>query len=425
MVCFSSDVKKLIILFFSILLCFINYSFNACIVQIISFWIFLTAVIVVMGGDFFHPYVWFLGAHILYSTAYPILYYMNIRTNRGYSSEPLFMSSLAILFFVLVVPAKRIEAQLLDKSHEAKKLNKSYLHILTIIITLSAFAIKILGYSNKKEIYGSSSFFTEVLSLVLIYINVFTLESCNMLSYENMIDKKTTIEIFIATFSITIFTGERDLFFRLSLIVILMLYFFGKIEKKSLILILCIFVILIPLSWKFKYFFLSGQLVDKSYDNGIKSVIENFLTGEFESASRNLQNLVNNKNISMGVMKGKTYISDITRIFGYAPYSAQRWHQNTFYATSSTGQGFTLVGEGYINFGYFGVIIEYIIVGLFIRVLYLNNNKNIYTLFIYISCIPIFIYANRADLSNVFSPFVRHVLLSAYIYNILKDRIKV
>lgn len=416
--------NKLIIVMSAITLCFINLLTDLCIVQIASHWFFWMIVVFIMKGDFFHPYVWYLGAHTLYHTAYPILYFLNLRTNRGYSGEPLLMAAVAALVFVMVIPGNHNSGEIISKPSGYSAMNRKLLHTLTIVITVSAFAIKALGYANKKEVYSSSSFFSAVLSIVLIYINVFTIESCFSLCVGDKIDKPLTAEILIATLSITLFTGERDLLLRLLLVLILMFFYFGKISKKSLTILLIGFVFLIPLSWQFKYYFLSGQITERDYSNGLESIIYNFLSGEFESASRNLQNLVNNKEITYGIMGGKTFISDITRVVGYAPYSSLRWHQSTFYANSSTGQGFTLIGEGYINFGYWGIVIVYLIVGLILRYLYLNCRNNIYTLFMYINSIPIFIYANRADLSNIYSPFVRHILLSVLIYYFLNNRIQ-
>lgn len=417
--------SKIIILFLSIVLCMINGITTSCNLQIMSFWVFWISVLIVMHGDFLHPYVWYLGAHTLYSTAYPILYTLNLRTNRSFSPEPLFMSAIAVLTFVLIVPTYHNRGEIIQKPVGKSGLNKTLLHVMTVVIFLSAVAIRMIGFSGKRDIYSNSEFFTAVLSLVLIYIYVYIIDTCVSLCNGEKLNRLLLVEILIATLSITLITGERDLTLRLLLILIMVLFYFQRIKRRTLIILIVGFVFIIPLSWQFKYYFSTGVITQRSTDNGIIGIIYNFLSGEFESASRNLQLLVNNAEVTKGIMQGKTFISDITRIFGFGPNSSVHWYQSTFFPTSGSGQGFTLIGEGYINFGILGVVIVYCIVGCMIKVLYKNYRKDVYRMYMYFCSIPIFIYANRADLANIFSPLVRHVILSAVLYYFLKQRIKI
>lgn len=420
---FTTSKKKLAIVGLAFILLVSNYICKVCLYQIISFWVFLGLVIVIMRFDFFHPMVWYNAALTIYSTAYPILYYLDVRTNRGYTSEPLLLTSVAILTFVSVMSADHNEGTLIEVDRAYSGLNEFLLHFLTFFTFGAAVAIKFLGFSGKKDIYASSSFFTIVLSGVLIFIYLYVLNICDKLSNNEKIKKLTLLEVFLSILAIALITGERDFIMRFLLMMILTLYYFGKISKRTLLFLLAGFIVLIPLSWQYKYYFSTGLITVRSYDNGISSILINFLSGEFESASRNLQMLVNNCSITKGIMHGKTWISDVTRVVGYGPYSPVRWFQNTFYAQSSTGQGFTIIGEGYINFGYLGVVFEFIIIGIMLRKLYYGYRKNIYTLFFYIGSIPLFIYATRADLSNIFSPFFRHILLSAGLYYLLKNKV--
>lgn len=417
------NIKKILILFLSIVLCIINDATTSCIVQVSSFWTFLVLVVIIMKADFLHPYVWFLGMHTVYYTAYPILSIIYNEYQYGYSNQPMFYASIAILVFVIVVPATHNNGHINNKNSDHIGLNRKFQHIMTIIILVSIIFIKALGYSSKVEIYSSNPILTMVFSLVLIYINVYTLDFCDQLCVHNKVDVKLILETFLSVFLLTMFSGERDLLLRFLLVTVLTLFFFNVIDKRKLVIFILSFVtVIIPMSVKYKTFFLSGRIVETSESKGVRGVISSFLSGEFESASRNLQIIINNEESTKGIMSGKTLINDVTTIFGYAPNSGLKWFQNTFYHGHRTGMGFTLVGEGYINFGIIGIIIVYLIIGIFSRILYKNYRNSIYTFFFYISSIPLLIYASRADLANIFSPFVKHTLLSAVLFYLLKEK---
>lgn len=207
----------------------------------------------------------------------------------------------------------------------------------------------------------------------------------------------------------------------------LILLYFKKINKRQILILGLVGIALIPISSIYKYYFLTGETMGELQIGDARFLFSEILRGEFESASRNLQVLISNKSVSRAVMGGQTIISDILRIFGYAPNSSIVWFQNRFFSSEAAGQGFTLIGEGYINFGYFGVVLVYAITALILRIIYKNSNKNLFNLFVYFCSIPIFIYANRADLANIFTPLVRQVLtvfIVVYIFSSKSKKLK-
>lgn len=424
--------EKLALIMLAILLCSFNFFCTDIILQIASFWMFYLFTIFIMHFDFLHPYIWHLGVSIIYYTAYPILYSLNFRVVYGYTNEPLFIFSLCILTFIVFCPGYHNNSQdlffskktILEKNN--KHISRSLMHGMTILIIVAAVAIMALGYSSKVEIYRNNIFISTVLTLVLIYINIYTLEFCTSLKLTRKVDIPFLSEVLLSTFAISMISGERDIMFRMIVVTTLMLYYFKMIKKKDVIIIFIAFIIVIvPMSTQYKYFFLRGNINAVDYSNGLESFIVNFLTGDFESASRNLQILVNNKDITFGIMHGKTFLSDILSIFNLANNSAIRWFQDTFFTGRSTGMGFTIIGEGLLNFGYFGAIFEYAILALFVGWLYKNHKKSIYRLFYYFSAIPLFMYANRGDFANIISPFVKHILLSALLFYIIKVKLVV
>lgn len=411
----SITKEKRIIILLSILLVAINGLATDCLVQIISFWVFMAAVVVIMKFDFVHPYIWYFGMQTLYYTAYPILYVLGYNQTAGYTPEPMFLASIMTLVLAILFPGEHKGGKL-ERSVKLDSLFlKNIIHIFSGVALLTVVLIVISGFETKNQMYGSTFgfFYQLVFSGALIYMNMGSCLVCNTLERDKRLDIMLVLELGISILLLTLFSGERDLIIRFLVVIIMILKFFNIIKTKTFIVLVLSFVVLIPLTKTMKYFFLTGELSSPLALGSFGDLLNDFLSGEFTSASRNLQVLVNNEETVKGVMGGKTFLSDVVRITGYAPFSALSWYQSTFFPNETVGKGFSLIGEGYINFGYVGVVIVGIVVGLLVRFLYLNHTKNIIYLFIYVCSIPIFIYANRADLANIFSPMVRQVLISA------------
>ena len=136
-----------------------------------------------------------------------------------------------------------------------------------------------------------------------------------------------------------------------------------------------IIIVLIPLSSSYKYYFLTGSA---SVTNN--NIIYAFLSGEFESATRNLQALINNSSSTLGVKGLGQIVRDVVAVFNSSIESSTSWFNNTFYPTSKTQYGFTLVGEGYIIAGALGVVLVFAIIGIIIRIMYKKAYNNMYLL---------------------------------------------
>lgn len=412
----SVTKEKRIIILLSILLVAINGLVSNCQVQIISFWAFMAAVVVIMKFDFVHPYIWYLGMQTLYYTAYPILYVLGYNRTIEYTPEPMFLASIMTLILVVLFPGEHKSGKLKKSIELDTPFLKKIIHIFSGVALLTVVLIVINGYESKNEIYYGSAFgifYRLVFFGALVYQNMGACLVSNTLAQDKRLDIKLILELGISVLLLTLFSGERDLIIRFLVVMIMILKFFNIIKTKTFIVLVLSFVVLIPLTKTVKYFFLTGELTGSLSLSSLGDLLSDFLSGEFTSASRNLQILVNNEETVKGVMGGKTFLSDIVRITGYAPFSANSWYQSTFFPNETVGKGFTLIGEGYINFGYVGVVIVGIVIGCLVRFLYLNHTKNIFFLYIYFTSIPTFIYANRSDLANIFAPMVRQVLSSA------------
>ena len=86
-----------------------------------------------------------------------------------------------------------------------------------------------------------------------------------------------------------LFTGERDAAFRFFLVLIITLFIKNKLNKKSLIILISVEMIL---ATYFKYYFVS-RVLKTSLVN--QTFIYNFLDTEFSAAGENLQVLLSNE----------------------------------------------------------------------------------------------------------------------------------
>ena len=369
--------------------------------------------VIASNFDLMHPYCWFSIAFTLYSVSYPIIYLIGFYGNRyGYSGDLMLLQWIALAVFLVFVSPKKKRKINNFKINKISTFTEILYILLYMYICFAIIGIINGGFATKGEIYATGNIFYKVAFRAAIMLTVIY---AYMLVQKCICKSKFDIKLVILTGLIlcllTIFSGERDIGFKYIIITLLIAYRFKYIRNIHIVLLAPLFILLLVLSKKYKYYFLGGSLGVDSIT--INNIFYHFLTSEFSSASRNLQILLNHKTFTQGLFKGFSFINAPLRSFFVDTGSGcVNWFKDTFFESSLIGPGFTLVGEGYINIGYLGVILLFIIIAIFIKYLYKKSNENIYWLVIYIYSIPLYIYAIRADLSNILSPFVKHLLLT-------------
>lgn len=409
-------MKKYLFLFVGIILSFTFLWFSSeesIIIHILSFLILSLFAVSVVNFNLFHPYVWFSIFFSLYSLSYPILYAFGYISKFGYSKELVLLQWLALVIFLLVVTPNNYEKNNLIIQPKNMLFNKISINVFSISLVVSTLIIALKGYTHKNEIYSSGNIFL-ILSfrLALLLIIIFMYELIYDLVRKGKINKYLFLKTFCSIILFTLYTGERDLFFRLIIIYGLILYRYSKINNKVILILAPIGILALPLSHMYKYYFLTKS-VSSAIQINFRTIFFEFLDGEFISASRNLQILLNDSDYTKGLFHGKTIINDFIRVFFNTEFTHGEWYHNQFFSeVMTTRYGFTLVGQGYINFGYVGVVLIFTMLGIFIKYLYKNSNNSIYGLMIYVYSVPLVIYSIRADLGNIMSPFVNHLLMS-------------
>ncbi|MDH5919389.1 O-antigen polymerase, partial [Vibrio splendidus] len=219
---------------------------------------------------------------------------------------------------------------------------------------------------------------------------------------------------------ISLLLGERNVL--LSTLIMLLFYFamVKRVSNNRLIIYSLSIFILIPILGMFKNVFTTDVIVDN--DN---PMYISLLNGEFRSAGYNLNVILSDDG---ELLYGQTVPGDVLRSlvpgFIYKFENAILWYNKKYHSdilSQGRGYGFSLAGEGYVNFGYVGVFLWFLFISYLVIYIY---NRSLYDekwLVIYLLIVPTFIYALRGDLSTILSPTLKQIVLPFIIY-IVADR---
>lgn len=419
----SNNYIKYIALIFSgvlSLICMLNST--ALTTLIFSFLILPLASMMIVRFDLFHPYVWYSLFFSLYALGYPILLVMNENNPiyyYGYSNELFYLHWAALFTFLLIVSPKISEKIDLKHPYEVRNVfifNTFFYWILTILSILYFLYVQVSGSSTKVNLSDGVSVTSLGVKMLLIYVLVTTIELVKHLykKQNHQFYKKSFITTLILLL-IMFFTAERDLLFRFILIVFFVYYIFlyKQNHKFKLVIIGTLFFISIPISRSFKFFWMRGETESLN-----SNLLAEFINSEFHTQSRNVQLLINNS-IYKSYFEYSSILNAPLKLINMDKFSMLEWFQNTFYQNKTTGMGFSLVGEGYLNGNYIGVICIFFIISLFVKISYINSSKNMYYLVIYLLMIPITIYTMRADLNNFLSQSIKQIFLTVILFIII------
>jgi oligosaccharide repeat unit polymerase len=210
----------------------------------------------------------------------------------------------------------------------------------------------------------------------------------------------------------SLITGERDIFFCYILATIMVLINYSKINKPQILLLVVCALFLIPISSHYKNILYINDKVSKSAELPIMTQI--FFNGEFLAGGRNLETILQYEEPKR---YGMSLINDITRaiippfimqVENSIGWFAYKYHYNL--VRIGQGLGFSIIAEGYLNFGFTGIFLWFIIISIIIIVLH-NKIGNQYVLLLYVFMIPNFIYAIRGDFSTILSPMFKQIII--------------
>ena len=376
--------------------------------------------------DIKNPMISFLMIFILYQISYPILNKLGIKVFEyiTLNSNYYFYSWIATISFVLFygsVSNIEYDKNRLTVSINSKYTNIIYIILATISIISSIFVIK-SGYQSKSEIGNSNNLILSLGNMsytALIIYPLYYLMSGNIKAKHKVLI--TVLNSIIMLFGVFTF-GERSYF--LNYLVALIIYYFtyNKINIKKAIIISILLLILLSSSSSLKMLFTSSRYINTGNDN----VFISFLNSDFESAGFNFNYLLNNND--QFELKGKSYIYDflspLDDFIDISKYNSTKWYKNKYWSDRKTGLGFSIIGEGYVNFGLIGIVLEMFIIARLTKFMYKLSNKGYYLYIIYIGYMSLLMYSSRQSIASIISPLFKYHILIALIMYFINTKIK-
>jgi oligosaccharide repeat unit polymerase len=403
------------ILFLSISLSgIVVFSSGESWISIISL-VFLGAVSInLVKFDVLHPYTWYVPFFLLYSNAYPTLILLG-EVNNIYSVgyNILIVNWIALsVFLICVGPELKVSKVNIDKNFPNFCLVSYPIYIFSIICTaVSIIYIYIKGLKNKYLINLDNSIYTDLGKVFYIYLLCFSIIIGKKIIEKNKIPWTFLLLNIAWVFICFTINGERDWLLKIlwvSFFLINVLY--RRVSKIGILLIGFICVLSVPILNNLKNIGVAGETKNALSNN----IFVDILGSEFGSSGRNLYLTVDYFNVPDKLFFGQTLLWDFLRgIFGFG-ISPTQWFNLTFFpdlVNRGGGNGFSFMGEGYMNFGIFGVIIWMFLLSIIIKKLYTSSYQTLLHFIIYILSMSVFVYILRADFANLFSSLLKQIVL--------------
>ncbi len=105
--------------------------------------------------------------------------------------------------------------------------------------------------------------------------------------------------------------------------------------------------------------------------------------------------------------------------------SLSQWYSKLFYFDKfekGGGQGFSQVAEGYLAFGFFGVVLVGCVYGFFLSFVYSNLNKNLFYVILYVIFFMALVRLLRSEFTSVFNGYFMYRFLPAFFVLILAKK---
>ncbi|MFA7586646.1 MAG: O-antigen polymerase [Novosphingobium sp.] len=357
-----------------------------------------------------HPAAWFSVFCFLYSVNYPLFL---LTTGQSYTELPLilplnFLALTGFLVGLILTSSKPMKVPVIPWSAGALRT------IILVIMPICAwlvYSVMTSGIGSKREFIdtarqsGTDSLFLFFQVITVAYI-AYALRLLQTTGADRGLRHSffTLLGLSVLAVQLLSFgaTGERDIILRMGLLIYLCLMAMGRGP-----------------AYRFWHFILIGFA--GVYLVGILQGLKGFLLGdgaeaavgtnqsifwnEFAAAGRNLDYILS-RNIAR--LDGESYVWAVMRYFDFIfpdAMSATQWYntivRNDFGDGGTSGWGFSLVAEAFINFGPIGIFIAFLFIGLLAAMLYRAARGSAFGFLFYLLFIPTTIYALRADAGNL------------------------
>jgi len=371
--------------------------------------------VVVVRADLLHPYTWYTPVFFLYSTSYPILVWLEIYREQGFLHQACLMQWAALVTFVVVIgPARRPVVPPLKLLRTLAEPSLPVFCITSVVAVIYFWYLHGSGFTSKYEILLSSS------TLVRIggpAFSVFTVAFAAILAsgFASRRNPYTAIAVtLVLSLAGVLIAGERDMFLRVVVISVFLVHaLYRRIKAWEFAFLFLLGVFLVAVSAEVR----NVMIVDRPGAFQFSDPADRILGGEFISAGRNLEELIEEMERE-DLFWGETFWWDIKRTFvpgflGYSTITPGTWFNERRYpvlVALGGSHGFTIVGEGYMNFGLTGVVVWFILLSLMARYLYSLSGRSAFWFLAYVVSTTLFLYVIRQDFAHLFSQTLKHIL---------------
>ena len=362
-----------------------------------------------------HPFVWLAPFIFIYNSSFCLLEIAGF-IQIQYIHEILFCTYLSIisLFFCCILFLRKRFVIVFPNgfiNEENARLVHFILILLSIMMILYLPLFIKIGYTSKKEmnLEGGLPLFGIISRLYYIIYTIYIVYYCGM---NKKMPKKMVIVSMIITLGSALIIGERDVFLTVCLLTFLVYYYYFKVSFKKVLLLAFLGLIAVAIMQSTKQITNADEI-----ELPTNNMFEATFGGEFATSGVNLNVLMSNKG-SWKYQNGEAFFKDLKRAtipeFISKSENSTGWYNNLFndHVDSGFGMGFSYIGEGYLQFGYIGVVIWTVMLFFIVLLLYKGAQMGLYGFVTYIYMIGMILYAMRGDLSYIISPLLKQILLT-------------
>ncbi|UIJ40620.1 oligosaccharide repeat unit polymerase [Vibrio kanaloae] len=356
----------------------------------------------------FSPYSWFPPFVTLYNLSIFILDYLGYRTISTHN-ELLLVNILSLLglFVSFSFLAENKVKGLISKNTTSDLPLNLILNFLFLACSFVCVSFLLSGAQLKSEFSGSFNSFFKLLNFFFcVKITIYAFRNKGRFS------KKIIFTFLPLIVFSSLLLGERDILFSFLIILLMVYSFFNKDKIPTVYIIASFLLFLIPILGEYKNLFTKTEFKEIEYSN----IFILILNGEFRSAGYNMDYILNHYDepFRYGYSIFEDFMRSVVPGFIFEFSNSVGWYNRTYHpeiVAMGRGYGFSLSAEGFINFGYLGVFIWYMLIGTLISFLHNLAFKSTLFFSVYIVAIPMFIYSIRGDMSTLLSPLIKAIFI--------------
>jgi oligosaccharide repeat unit polymerase len=257
------------------------------------------------------------------------------------------------------------------------------MHIVGLIL-LGPGLIRNYGYAAIAGAYRYTDSYLTILflsvSIPLIVLGLVIYIIYSSLRYRKLFRSKFALALVVLAFAFMIMEGDRGPILKLIIPMLLVYHYFIKpVKIKYIVTIFLILVIIFSgLSVVRTIVFDPSRMLDEyKFQESSGNIRWYSAFAELGGAFVVVNITAHEVPVNEPYWKGATwrdsmfhmvpFLQGFTLKKGWSTWAPSHWVTTTYFGPNASGRGYTVAAEGYLNFGYVGVFVELMFLGLFIR----------------------------------------------------------